>query len=103
MKRFIYADIKRKQGNGLPRRKTSDSIATVLSLAEGLRKKIIALPAEIREGTKELVLAIVNAKRRGRPPGKRGRPRARRGRSIRRRGRRTGRPRKVRRAAKAAP
>jgi len=82
----------------MPRRKTSDSIASVLASAEGLRNRIVALPAEIRDGTKDLALAIVAlpAKRRGRPPGKRGRPRARRGRPP-------GRPRKVGRPPKAVP
>jgi hypothetical protein len=89
----------------MPRRKASDSIANVLSLAEGLRNRITALPAEIRDGTKDLALAIVTrtGKRRGRPPGKRGRPRGRRGRPPGRWGRRPGRPRKVGRPPKAAP
>lgn len=89
----------------MPRRKASDSIGGVLAAAEGLRNKIGALPAEIREGTKDLALTIVNmtAKRRGRPPGKRGRPRGRRGRPLGKRGRPRGRPRKVGRPPKAAP
>jgi len=64
----------------MPRRKTSDSIANVLSIAEGIRKQISALPVEIRERTKDLALAIVTRvprrrrrrrkARKGRPPGR---------------------------------
>jgi hypothetical protein len=73
----------------MPRRKTSDSIAHVLGIAEGIRNQINALPAEIREKTKDLALAIVTraavrrrrrrrGRPRGRPPGRpRGRPRGR--------------------------
>jgi hypothetical protein len=82
----------------MPRKKASHSISEVLTAAELLRNKIESLSAEVRECTKELALAIVNmqAKRRGRPPGKRGPPRGRRGRPP-------GRPRKVGRPPKAAP
>jgi len=84
----------------MPRRKTSDSIAGVLASAEHLRNRIVSLPGEIAEATKDLALAIVSLpeKRRGRPPGKRGRPR-------RGRARPPGRPRKVGRPPKlkAAP
>jgi len=63
----------------MPRRKTSESIAGVLSFAENLRNAINNLPDQIREKTRDLALAIVTTipKRRGRPPG---RPRKRRGR-----------------------
>jgi len=98
MQSFIYINVSRIWRGNMPRRKASDSIAGVLSLAEGLRNRITALPAEIRDGTKELALAIVTrtGKRRGRPPGRRGRPPGRRGRRL-------GRPRKVGRPPKAMP
>jgi len=89
----------------MPRKKASDSISEVLTSAEVLRNKIASLSAEVREGTKELALAIVNmqGKRRGRPPGKRNRPRGKRGRPRARLGRPPGRPRKAGRPPKAAP
>ena len=61
-----------------------------MASAEHLRNRIVSLPGEIAEATKDLALAIVRLpeKRRGRPPGKRVRPR-------RRPGRPPGRPRKV--------
>lgn len=73
----------------MPRRRASQSIAAVLGSAENLRDRIAALPAEVRDETKELALAVLalRARRRGRPP-KLGRPR--------------GRPRKVRRPRKVA-
>ena len=60
----------------MPRRKASQSIAVVLTSAENLRNRITALPAEVRDGTRELALAILAlpARRRRRPP-KPGRPR----------------------------
>jgi hypothetical protein len=65
-----------------------------LASAESLRNRIVSLPGEIAEATKDLALAIVSMpqKRRGRPPGKRGR--------ARRAGRPPGRPRKVGRPPK---
>jgi hypothetical protein len=88
----------------MPRKKASHSISEVLTAAELLRNKIASLSAEVREDTKKLALAIVNmqAKRRGRPPGKKNRPRRKRGRPRGRRGRPPGRPRKVGRPPKAA-
>jgi len=61
----------------MPRRKTSDSIASVLSSAENLRNAINTLPMEVRDKTRDLSLAIVSAvpKKRGRPPGMRERRR----------------------------
>lgn len=81
----------------MPRKKTYDSISDVLTSAEALRNKIASLPAEVREGTKELALTIIclHAKKRGPPPGKLVRPG--------RRGRPPGRPRKVGRPPKATP
>ncbi len=61
----------------MPRRKTSDIIAHVLSSAESLKNNIAAVPVEIQDRIRDLALVIVNkpVKRRGRPPGrKRGRP-----------------------------
>jgi len=60
----------------MPRRKASQSVAVVLASAENLRNRITILPAEVRDGTRELALAILAlpARRRGRPP-KLGRPR----------------------------
>jgi len=60
----------------MPRRKASESIANVLLSAENLRNAVNALPADIREKTRDLALTIVAAvpKRRGRPRGRRGRP-----------------------------
>jgi hypothetical protein len=74
----------------MPRRKASQSIAAILASAENLRNRITVLPAEVRNGTKELALAILTppARRRGRPP-RLGRPR------------KTGRPPKVTAAAPA--
>ena len=89
----------------MPRKKPCDSISEVLTSAEALRNKIASLPAEVREGTKELTLAIVNmhGKRRGRPLGKRNRPRRKRGRPRGRGGRPPGRPRKAGSPPKAVP
>jgi len=65
----------------MPRRRASQSIAVVLASAENLTNRIAALPAEVRDGTRELALAILAlpARRRGRPaklerPRKVGRP-----------------------------
>jgi len=89
----------------MPRKKASDSISDVLASAEALRDKIASLSAEVREGTKELALAIINlhAKKHGRPPSKRARPHRKPGRPRGRRGRPPGRPRKVGRPPKATP
>ena len=68
----------------MPKRKASDPISDIMAAAEELRKKIAALPVELRDATKELSHAVLNVsgKRRGRPPGKArkrkaGRPRKR--------------------------
>lgn len=63
----------------MPRRRTSESITSVLTSAENLRNAVNALPEEMREKTRELALAIVGTtpKRRGRPPRKRGKRRGR--------------------------
>ena len=56
----------------MPRKEGLDSIADVLADAGKLRNRIIALPAEVRDGTRQLVLSIVTlaAESRGRPPAK---------------------------------
>jgi hypothetical protein len=94
-----------KRGNVMPRRKASDSIVNVLSIAERIRNQISGLPIEIRDRTKDLALAIVTrvpGKRRRRLGGRTGRPQVKprglpRGRpkgrpKRRRRGRPRGRP-----------
>jgi hypothetical protein len=43
----------------MPRRKASRSIATALASAENLRNRIATLPAEVRDATKQLALAIL--------------------------------------------
>jgi len=55
---------------GMQRRRASQSIAVALASAESLTNRMAVLPAEVRDGTTELALAILAlpARRRGRSP-----------------------------------
>ncbi|MFW9897606.1 MAG: hypothetical protein ACFFD7_17505 [Candidatus Thorarchaeota archaeon] len=66
----------------MPRRKTSNIISDVMDSAETLRKDIDAVPYEMKEKIREIVVDMISKpkKGRGRPPkkkDKRGRPRKR--------------------------
>jgi hypothetical protein len=60
----------------MPRRKTSNIISDVMDSAETLRKDIDAVPYEMRDKIREIVVDMISEPRkgRGRPPKKRGRP-----------------------------
>ncbi len=66
----------------MPRRKTSSIISDVMDSAETLRKDIEAVPYDMREKIREIVVDMISKpkKGRGRPPkkkDKRGRPKKR--------------------------
>ena len=64
----------------------SNIISDVMDSAETLRKDIDAVPYEIRDKIREIVVDMISEpkKSRGRPPKKRGRPKKKRGRPRKR-------------------
>ncbi len=70
----------------MPRRKTSNIISDVMDSAETLRKDIDAVPYEMRDKIREIVVDMISKPRkgRGRPPKKRGRPKKKWGRQRKR-------------------